>query len=225
MKSKPALRKLVLMSWTDSNMYQYWNWEVFLTERSDGSLSTGARQYGEGIQTGRMRGTYRIRTGATLKKAIESLLASDAFIDVAWNWPSLLRKIGRFSPTLAEELRQQRQLERDVQSKRHAEARRILALNRPIQAWVNRASWPRSSSNGGGGVGYAVANSRLGAGVLAYAKAYHADHGRFPTGVHEIDQVIGDVEAAAQCEARSDGIGRAVHAPGRVKLTVQFPDV
>lgn len=213
------------MSWTDSNMYQHWNWEVFLTERSDGSLSTGARQYGEGIPTGRMRGTYRIRTGATLKKAIESLLASDAFMDVAWNWPSLLRKIGRFNPTLAEEVRQQRQMERDEQRKRNAQARRILALNRPIWEWVNRASWPLSSSNGGGGIGYAVASSRLKAGVFAYAKAYRADHGRFPTGVHEIDQAIGDVEVAAQCRARSDGIGRAVHAPGRVKLTVQFPDV
>jgi hypothetical protein len=212
------------MSWTDSNMQQQWNWEVFLTERSDGSLSTGARQYGEGIQTGRMRGTYRIRTGAALKKAIDSLLASDAFVHVAWNWPSLLRKISRFSPLLAEGVRQQRQLEQDEQYKRTAEMRRIATLIRPVQDWVNRASWPPSNSSGGGGLGYAVGSARLTAGVFAYAKAYRADHGHFPTGVHEIDQAIGSAEAAAQCEARQDGIGRAVNAPGRVQLTVQFPE-
>jgi len=205
-------------------MYQRWNWDVFLTERSDGSLSTGAHQYGEGIPTGRMRGTYRIRTGAALKKAIESLLASDAFMDVAWSWPSLLRKISRFSPALAEDVRQQRQMERDEQYKRTAAMRRTAALNRLVQDWVNRASWHPGNSSGGGGLGYAIGSSRLKAGVLAYAKAYRADHRRFPTGVHDIDQAIGNSEAAAQCEAQQDGIGRAVHAPGRVKLTVQFPE-
>ena len=217
------LRKLVLMSWPDSNMYEEWTWEAYLTERADGSISTGARQFGDAIPTGRMRGTYRIRTGAALKHAIEKLFASDVFEDVEWNWPSLLRKIDLFSPSLALEVRRLRQAERDEQTRQSAEYRRIAAENRPIQNWVNRSSWPPSQSSGGGGMGYAVGSARLRSGVFAYVKAYREIHGRFPSGVHEIDQSIGDAARAAQCAARQDGAGRAVHAPGRIQLTVEFP--
>ena len=220
-----GLRKLVLLSWTDSNMYESWTWEIFLTERFDGSISTGARQFGEGIPPGRMLGTYRIRTGAALRDAVESLFASDVFQDVDWNWSSLLPKIAKFKPKLAKEITRQFQLESDEESLNTEEFERGESLMLPVREWVNRSKWPHSTGSGAGGIVSAVANARLRSGVTAYAQAYRDEHGHFPTGMHEIDQPIGDAASAARCAEQGNGIGRAFSAPGRVQLTVQFPEL
>ena len=51
-----------------------------------------------------------------------------------------------------------------------------------------------------------------------------AEHSHLPTGAHAINQAIGDASVAAQWAAQGNGFGLAVGAPGRVQLTVQFPE-
>ena len=221
---KKQLRKFVLMSWTDSNMYEAWTWEVFLTERADGSLSTGARQFGDGLPSTRLRGTYGIRSGRVLKEAIEKLFATEVLQDVDWKWSALLRKIDRFAPKLATEVRQQIEAERDAERRDDEEAEQRYEVERPIREWVNRSTWPHSTASGAGGIVSSIANARLSAGVTAYVGAYRSEHGRFPTGTHHIEQAIGDAIKAAKCAAQGNGIGRAFSAAGRVQMTVQFPE-
>jgi hypothetical protein len=167
MATKAVLRKLVLMSWADSNTYEEWTWEVFLTERLDGSLSTGARQFGEGVPSSRLQGTYRIRTGATLKVAIENLFASDVFQDVDWDWSGLLPAIAKFKPKLAKEIVQQIQLESDEERRQTEEAEKYESLMFPVREWVNRSKWPHSTASGAGGIVSSIANARLNSGVPA----------------------------------------------------------
>lgn len=224
MATKAVLRRLVLMSWTDSNTYEDWTWEVFLTERADGSLSTGARQVGEGVPSSRLQGTYRIRTGAALKVAIENLFASDVFQDVDWDWSGLLPIIAKFKPKLAEGITRQVQLESDEEHRQTEEAEKYESLMSPVREWVTRSKWPHSTASGAGGMVSSVANARLNSGVTKYAQAYRDEHGFFPTGTHHIDQPIGDAASAARCAAEGNGLGRAFSAPGRVQLTVQFPE-
>ena len=70
-----------------------------------------------------------------------------------------------------------------------------------------------------------VANARLTAGVTNCVQAFLDEHGHLPTGLHQIDQAIGDAAQAEKCAADRNGLGRAISAPGRVQLTVQFPEV
>lgn len=222
--TKPPLRKLVLMTWADSNAYESWHWEVFLTERADGTLSTGARQWGTDIPAYRLRGTYRIRTGSALKAAVEDLFRHEVLQDVDWDWPTLLRKIKPFAPSLAAGVVEQILLEEEEERAEEEDYEEYEAFIGPVREWVGRATWPHSTSHGAGGLVSAVANARLRAGVEGYAMAYVTEHGRYPTGEHVIDQAIGDANAAAQAAANQNGVGRAISAPGRVQLTVQFPD-
>jgi hypothetical protein len=221
---KPSLRKHVLITWSDSNAYEEWTWEFLPTERADGSYSTGARQFGEDCPTTRLQGTYRIRTGAALRDAIEGLLSHEVFCDLDWSWSALLRKIKRYAPKLAAEVRALRQQERDAERCLNAAFEVQYEHDRPVREWVNRARWPHSTAHGAGGMVSQVANARLAAGVTGYVEAYLAEHAHLPVGRHDIDQPIGNAKRAEECHAQGNGLGRAIAAPGQVKMTVQFPE-
>src|SRR4051794_28629553 len=61
---------------------------------------------------------------------------------------------------------------------------------KPLHGWVARAKWPHNTANGAGGIVSAVANATLRAAVVSYTKKYFAEHGRWPTGEHPINEVV-----------------------------------
>ncbi len=222
---KKVLRKrATVKSWNQANMRETWTWEVFVTRRSDGSFSTGARQFGPGLRELKLKGTYRIRSAKKLKAALESIFAHEF---IAWEkeieWETILSRLAKLDQKISSELAALLIEEAKQNRLEEEEAERVWQRQQPTDQWILRANWPRSTSRGAGGIPAAIEIARLRNAVYSYTRRYFADHGAFPTGEHVIDEEVGSSAAAHAAAERRDGIGRAFANPGRIKLVVQFP--
>ena len=221
---KAVQKRVAVLSWNDSNMVDTWTWEVFVTRRSDGSFSTGARQFGPGLRELKLKGTYRIRTAKKLKVALEEifadeLIASEHEID----WETILSNLSKLDKKIANELANLFTEEANQERLEEEEAERERERQEPIVDWMRGAKWPHSTKRGAGGIPAGIENARMRSAVLSYTRRYFANHGTFPTGEHVIDEEVGSPEAAQKAAERGDGIGRAYLSLGRIQMTVHFP--
>ena len=223
-QKRAVQKRVAVTSWNGSNMRETWTWEVFVSQRSDGSFSTGARQFGPGLRELKRKGTYRIRTAKKLKMALEEIFADELIAsehEIDWepilsNLPKLDKKIANELANLLIEEAAQERLDEE-------EAEREGLRQKPIDDWVRKAKWPHSTERGAGGITAGIANARMRSAVLSYTQRYIANHGTFPTGEHVLDEEVGSLAAAQRAAERGDGIGRAFTNPSHIKLIVQFP--
>jgi hypothetical protein len=102
-----ALISATLMTWSDCNLAgDEWVWRVFVTRRGDGSYSVGARQVSESGEGGhRVRGSYRLRRGERILRALEDLFMHEVLQGEEPDWAAILRNARRFDPVLGRVLR------------------------------------------------------------------------------------------------------------------------
>ena len=99
------MNKLVLMSWSDSNMAgDDWTWFVTLTLRKNGTYSVGAMQTSTGSPTYRMPSIYPLRSGSQVREAIERLFLDDPLASEEIDWQAVSLALSKHVPRLAREL-------------------------------------------------------------------------------------------------------------------------
>jgi hypothetical protein len=99
------MRKVVVMSWDNSNMAGFeWTCEVFVTQRKDGTFSVGARM-SSNDGGARLRGRYRLKTGSQVKSAIDDLFNDDLLIENTPDWDEIASHIATLDRRLATQLR------------------------------------------------------------------------------------------------------------------------
>jgi hypothetical protein len=100
------MRRTTVMSWDDSNFSgNEWTWEIFVTARKDGTFSAGARQKTNALPGFRVRGSYRLKTGAQLKTAIEELFTDDVLEGQPTpDWTEIVRNLRKLDGRIANQV-------------------------------------------------------------------------------------------------------------------------
>ena len=179
------MKKLVLMSWSDSNMAgDEWTWFVTLTIRKNGSYSVGAVQTGVGITTYRLPGIYPLRRGRQVREAIEQLFLDDPLASEEIDWQEIGSVLSEHLPDLAREIEQSFTEDKIAEEEDERQYEAQEKLNAPINDWVHKSKWPFSPMSHH--IGNAMDNARRRKMVFEYARNYLAKHGYLPTSSHTL---------------------------------------
>lgn len=177
------MKKIALMSWSDSNMAgDSWTWFIALTFRKDGTYSVSATQTSIGAPTYRLPGIYPLRKGRQVKEAIEKLFLDDSLSTEEIDWDGINAVLLQHSPKLAAEIKEtfkEDVLLEKVQEKKAAKKKRD---QKPIDDWVAKAIWPRS--NFSHHIANGMDNYKRKKAVFEFVQGYYSEHNRLPTGLH-----------------------------------------
>jgi hypothetical protein len=182
------MKKLVLKSWSDSNMAgDDWTWFITLTIRKDGAFSVGATQTSIDAPTHRLPSIYPLRKGRQVREALEQIFAHDAFLgNEAIDWEEIDHVISQHLPKLASEIKET--FAEDIRFEEQ-QAQQFLAKTlkeQPINDWVKKATWERSKFSHF--IAHQMDNHRRRERVFTYAQNYCSKHGHFPTGIHVLGE-------------------------------------
>jgi len=182
------MKKLVLKSWSDSNMAgDDWMWFITLTVRKDGTFSVGATQTSVDAPTYRLPSMYPLRNGRQVREALEQIFAHDAFSgNETIDWEEIDHVISQHVPKLASEIKET--IAEDIRfEEQQAQQSLAKSLNeQPINDWVEKATWERSKFSHF--IAHQMDNLRRRERVFTYAQNYFSNHGRFPTGTHVLGE-------------------------------------
>jgi hypothetical protein len=182
------MKKLVLKSWSDSNMAgDDWMWFITLTVRKDGTFSVGATQTSVDAPTYRLPSMYPLRNGRQVREALEQIFAHDAFSrNETIDWEEIDHVISQHAPKLASEIKET--IAEDIRfEEQQAQQSLAKSLNeQPINDWVEKATWERSKFSHF--IAHQMDNLRRRERVFTYAQNYFSNHGRFPTGTHVLGE-------------------------------------
>jgi hypothetical protein len=186
------MNKISLLSWSDSNMAgDEWTWFVTLTIRKNKSFSVGAFQASAGYPTYRLPSIYPLKSGRQVRDAIEKIFSEDDDLnELTIDWDELISTVSNHVPQLASEI--QFSFEEDA-TKQAEEDKRLEEkeiLDKPINDWISQTNWPRSKLRDAYGMGAGRENSMRKACIFTYTKAYLAEHGHLPTGLHRISETF-----------------------------------
>ena len=178
------MEKLVLQSWSDSNMAgDGWTWFITLTIRKDGAYSVGATQTAVDEPTYRLPSIYPLRRGRQVREAIEQIFTHDALSgNDEIDWDAIHAVLSQHAPKLALEIKAT--FAEDIRLEEEQERISVdKDLNeKPITDWVNLATWERSKFS------HFIApprdNYQRSRAVFSYAQNYYTEQGRFPRGEH-----------------------------------------
>ena len=221
------MKEAVLQSWSGCNMAgDEWRWEVFAVHSSGANWSIRARQIDE--ITGkvyRIRGSYGLKSARGVKSAIERIFHTDSIFyeNIEADWDVILKAIKGMDPPMALALKkilnaEKKREEEALNPKETPESR----YKDSIDQWLSKSSWPSSNATGACGLVRTVQNLRLRRAIAQYIDVYFKRYSRFPIGSHHVDVELEDLRHQM---LSSDGIGRAIKAPGRIAISVEFPSV
>jgi hypothetical protein len=180
------MEKLVLMSWSDSNMAgDDWTWFITLNLRKNGSYSVGAMQTSTQGPTYRLPRIYPLRTGSQVRVAIEQLFLDDPLAGEEIDWQKIITVLSKHVPELGREIEktfnedESNEEEIDLQFEENEEEHHT-----PISDWVGKAKWPLSPLSHH--IGNPMDNARRRKLVFEFVHDYFTKNGRLPTGIHRL---------------------------------------
>lgn len=183
------MKSVILQCWSGANMAgDEWVWSIVANQRADQTWSIGARQVDQ--LTGksyRLKGVYRLRTALQIKEAIERMFSHEVFSEIDPNWEGITKSLSTADNRLGAGLAK---AVADEETEENAEPSEEVKHYMAAVGLVARSQWPRSTSRGCGGMGYAMQNAKLSKPIVQYALAYYATHKKFPIGRH----AVGDVD-------------------------------
>ncbi len=180
------MNKLVLMSWSDSNMAgDDWTWFITLTLRKNGTCSVGAMQTSSVGPTYRLPSKYPLRGGLQVKKAIEQLFSDDPLTSEEIDWQKILSVLLNHVPTLAKDI--ECVLAKDNKNQiDELEEVQLSFSQRPkldaINEWWDKTKWTLSTLSHH--IGNGMDNAKRRNLVYEFAQIYISKHGRYPNGKH-----------------------------------------
>ena len=182
------MKKLVLKSWSDSNMAgDDWTWFITLTVRKDGTFSVGATQTSVDAPTYRLPSIYPLRKGRQVRAALEQIFSHDAFLgNDAIDWEEIDHVISQHAPKLASEIKET--FAQDIRfEEQQAQQSLAKALKeQPINDWVKKATWERNKFSHF--IAHQMDNHRRRERIFTYAQNFCSKHGHFPTGIHVLGE-------------------------------------
>ncbi len=179
------MKKLSLMSWSDSNMAgDGWTWLITLTIRKNGTYSVGAIQTAVDAPTYRLPAIYPLRKGRQVREAIEQLFLDDSLAGEEIDWQGVITVLTKHVPELAQEIAQSFIEDEIAEEASELEYEAQEKFNAPISDWVERAKWPLSPMSHH--IGNQMDNAKRRKWVFENVRDYLANHGRFPAGSHTL---------------------------------------
>lgn len=170
------MRKLVLMSWYDSNIVgDEWRWFITLSIRKNGTFSVGATQTCIDSPTFRLPSIYPLKHGRQVRDAINNIFSDDHLAFEEINWQNILEILQKELPELALEIEQA--FIEDEKAEKEQEK-----LDKHIYAWINRSKWSRSNLSHH--IGNVMDNARRQKEIFDYTLSYKQLHGKLPIGKH-----------------------------------------
>jgi len=185
------MNKISLLSWSDSNMAGYeWTWFVTLTIKKNKSFSVGAFQTSADSPTYRLPSIYPLKTGRQVRDAIEKIFGDDNLSEHTIDWDEIISTICIHVPHLASEIQASFEDDeiKEAEEEKRLEEKEL--LDKPINDWISQTNWPRSKLRDAYGMGAGRENSLRKAYIFTYTKAYLAEHGHLPTGLHRISETF-----------------------------------
>jgi len=182
------MNKICLMQWSDSNIAGYeWSWKVTLTFLKNKKFSIGAKQTTREPPTFFLPSIYPLNNGKEVKEAIEILFKDDNLSDVEIDWDSIITVIRKHALNLADEINQclRSEITRETEFEINEQRKRV--EDRPIYDWVDRAILEKGVERRDP---WGIERSRKKLAALQYVRSYLNENGIFPTGNHQIDEIV-----------------------------------
>lgn len=179
------MEKLVLMSWSDSNMAgDNWTWFITLNLRKNGTYSVGAMQTSSQGPTYRLPRIYPLRRGREVRTAIEQLFLDDPLAGEEIDWHKIIAILSKHVPELGREVEktfnedESNEEEIDYQFEEKGDHKNS------ISDWVGKAKWPLSPLSHH--IGNPMDNARRRKLVFEFVYDYFTKNGLLPMGSHTL---------------------------------------
>jgi len=179
------MKKLSLMSWSDSNMARNeWTWFITLTVRKNGTYSIGAMQTAVDGPTFKLPSIYPLRTGRQVRDAIEQLFLNDPLAGEEIDWQGTIEGLTEHVPELSHEIEQSFIEDSIAEAASERQYEEQEQLDAPINDWVDQAQWPLSPMSHS--FGNQVDNAKRRKWVFDYVRNYYTKYGRLPNSNHTL---------------------------------------
>jgi hypothetical protein len=185
------MKKLVIQSFSDSNIAGYdWVINVVLTQRKNGYFSLRATQISDEPVIYKTPLIYPIKNGSQLRLAIDEVFQDDLISHLAINWEEIIKNLEKYYPDLSN------QLYTDIHELKRKELEEELLeeeeklKNKPLNDWINKSSWTKSTRRDPLGMGAGIENSRRRIAVFQYAQRYLETNNSLPIGRHSINESV-----------------------------------
>jgi len=186
------MERIVIMAWHDSNMAGYeWVINIELSQRENNLFSLRAVQLEGKKTTYKTPFIYPIKDAKQLMAAVTKLFQNDLISHMEINWEEILMSLAIPFPRLVEDLKG---LVNDFKKDIAKEAIQIPEQedieNTPLNEWLSKAKWQKSSIRDPFSLGAMVENSRRRLAVFQYLKNFYEQTGTFPIGRHLINESV-----------------------------------
>jgi hypothetical protein len=186
------MERIVIMSWYDSNIAGHeWVINIELSQRENNLFSLRAVQLEGKKTTYKSPVIYPIKDAKQLMAAVTNLFQNDLISHMEINWEEILMSLAIPFPRLGQNLKRlvidsKNDIAEDVIQTPEKEG----IENTPLNEWLSKATWPKSSIRDPFGIGAMVENSRRRTAVFQYLKNFYEQTGTFPTGRHLINESV-----------------------------------
>jgi hypothetical protein len=179
------MEKLVLMSWSDSNMAgDDWTWFITLNLCKNGTYSVGAMQTSTQGPTYRLPRIYPLRRGSQVRTAIKQLFLDDPLAGEEIDWHKIIAVLSKHVPELGREVEETFNEDEINEEEIDREFDENEEHNTLIYDWVGKAKWPLSSLSHH--IGNSMDNTRRRKLVFEFVHDYLLKNGRLPMGIHRL---------------------------------------
>jgi hypothetical protein len=179
------MEKLVLMSWSDSNMAgDDWTWFITLNLRKNGTYSVGAMQTSTQGPTYRLPRIYPLRRGRQVRTAIEQLFSDDPLAGEEIDWHKIIEILSKHVPKLGIEVEKTFKEDESKEEEIDRQFEETGENNTPSSDWVSKAKWPLSPLSHH--IGNPMDNARRRKLVFEFVHDYFRKNGHFPRGSHTL---------------------------------------
>ena len=180
------------MSWHDSNIAGYeWVINIELSQRENNLFSLRAVQLEGKKTTYKTPFIYPIKDAKQLMAAVTKLFQNDLISHMEINWEEILMSLAIPFPDIGKSLKKlvialQKE---DIEEVTENEVTDSF-INGMLNAWLNKAKWPRSTLKDPLGIGPLVENTRRKTAVFQYLTCFYEQTNSLPLGKHLINESV-----------------------------------